>query len=146
MMQNKYCPRCKVTKQILEFYRDEGRKDKVYSYCKACSKQRAIIFRKKMHADGKGYKHFRNRKLIERYGITLVQYNEILKNQNGVCAVCKGTCTGRARNLHLDHCHTTGKVRGILCNYCNLAIGSARDNPKILRALATYLEGAPSLI
>jgi hypothetical protein len=77
--------------------------------------------------------------LQRQHGITEEQFDELYRNP--VCAGC-GRTTSRRRNsrLSVDHCHKTGKVRGLLCEECNLAVGNARDDPATLRNLATYLE------
>lgn len=56
----------------------------------------------------------------EKYHITQIEYDSILKEQGGVCAICK--TLGTSRGLCVDHCHTSGKVRGILCHTCNLKL------------------------
>lgn len=71
-------------------------------------------------------------------GITLVQYYEILDEQGGVCRICKNPPT--TSRLYLDHCHSGGIFRGLLCRECNSGLGQFRDNPEILRAAAEYLE------
>ncbi|MFE1046333.1 endonuclease VII domain-containing protein [Streptomyces olivaceus] len=88
------------------------------------------------YADNKD-KH-RAATLLKMYGITLAQYNMILEAQGGVCAICKETChTGR--NLAVDHCHATNRVRGLLCGHCNQGIGKFRDDPSRLMAAIDYL-------
>jgi hypothetical protein len=62
----------------------------------------------------------------------------MLLAQNGVCAACFKTCSIK-KNLAVDHDHKTGKVRGLLCQNCNVALGHARENPDVLRRLAEYL-------
>lgn len=76
-----------------------------------------------------------------RYGITPEQYEALLAEQGGRCAICGTEEPGRTgvRKWSVDHCHTTGRVRGILCHPCNLMLGKARDNPEILRKGADYL-------
>jgi hypothetical protein len=81
------------------------------------------------------------------YGITGEQYRNLLLKQEGRCAGCgKGETSlnrnGEVRSLAVDHCHTTGAVRGLLCDGCNNAISRANDSPSILRRLAAYLEVA----
>jgi hypothetical protein len=77
--------------------------------------------------------------LKANFGITLEFYFEMLEAQKGVCFVCKQTCkTGR--RLAVDHCHATGRIRGLLCHACNCALGRTNDDPEILRGLANYLE------
>jgi len=75
------------------------------------------------------------------YGISQEDYERMLAEQGGVCAICGGDGKeGRFGMLHVDHCHKTGKVRGILCDSCNLALGKFRDDPKVLRRAAEYVE------
>lgn len=73
-----------------------------------------------------------------KYKITLDEYNEILKRQNFSCAVCDDIPT--KQRLHVDHNHITGKVRGLLCQPCNVSIGKMKENPNLLRKLADYIE------
>lgn len=74
-------------------------------------------------------------RLQSKYGITAAQRDAMLKRQGGKCAGCRKPTRGV-----VDHCHTTGKVRGILCPACNIALGLTKDDPKTLRRLACYLE------
>lgn len=79
------------------------------------------------------------RRIRYKYGISETEYEALLAAQNGVCAACHSK-----DRLHLDHDHSDGSVRGILCQRCNHAIGLVRDNPATLRALASYLEAKRS--
>jgi hypothetical protein len=63
----------------------------------------------------------------------------MLQQQNGLCAICKKTETGKTSNLCVDHCHKTGKVRGLLCNNCNKGLGLFKDNPEVLLNASAYL-------
>ena len=74
---------------------------------------------------------------LKRYGITGDEYRNILKKQGEKCPICNHDMT---KNLSVDHNHLTGKIRGIICNKCNLAIGHADDSPSRLLAMARYLE------
>ena len=73
-----------------------------------------------------------------KYGIELQEYESLVKLQNGVCAVC-GEISSSGRRLAIDHSHTTGRVRGLLCNNCNVGLGLAGDNIYRLLQLAEYL-------
>jgi hypothetical protein len=90
-------------------------------------------------------------RLKTRYGITGEQYYRMLAEQGHACAVCRrrigsvsmkslGNLPGAQGLAHVDHCHLTNIVRGILCAACNRAIGLIRDNPGTARAMADYLE------
>jgi hypothetical protein len=75
---------------------------------------------------------------IETYGITQEEYNSMVLIQNGVCAICK--LPPSKKRLSIDHNHETGKIRGLLCSRCNLAIGGFRDSAQLLREAANYIE------
>ncbi len=81
---------------------------------------------------------------VRRYGITMQRYQQLLAEQGGGCALCGVVGRGWARGagVHIDHCHKTGKVRGLLCGDCNTAIGRFGDDPAKLRRAAEYLERA----
>lgn len=80
-----------------------------------------------------------NRWLKKKYGITLEDYDQILLSQSSCCAICKQTEPNGKGVFHVDHCHTTGKVRGVLCAKCNILLGHADDNTKILMSAIKYL-------
>jgi hypothetical protein len=73
-----------------------------------------------------------------RYGITKEDFDTLMLNQNGVCAIC---FTKTKTRLHIDHSHKTGKVRGLLCGNCNRALGLFYDNCSILLSAVKYLYG-----
>lgn len=79
----------------------------------------------------------RNGYFIKKYGITLEQYEAMLAEQGGVCAICLKDDT--LKRLAVDHCHSLGTVRGLLCQSCNLSIGRMGDDPDQLRRAAAYL-------
>uniref|UniRef100_UPI00111D166A endonuclease VII domain-containing protein n=1 Tax=Nitrospira cf. moscoviensis SBR1015 TaxID=96242 RepID=UPI00111D166A len=74
-----------------------------------------------------------------KYGLTTEQYNAMLLEQGGGCAICRGQCKRNSR-LSVDHCHRTGAVRGLLCSNCNTGIGMFKDSPALLQAAADYLK------
>ena len=86
-----------------------------------------------------------NLKLKTRYGITTEQYAEMVKIQNNRCAICgneetaKHNRTGLVQKLAVDHCHTTGKNRGLLCQDCNRGLGKFKDSPQRLKKAIEYL-------
>lgn len=85
----------------------------------------------------------RSMKLKMSYGLSSNDYNLILKQQNGSCAICgisQSELKGRFKNLCVDHCHTTGKVRGLLCQGCNRGIGLLKDNVSVLEKAASYIK------
>jgi hypothetical protein len=74
-------------------------------------------------------------------GVTPIEYAEMLVKQNGVCAICKGV-NKDGRSLAADHCHQSGKKRGLLCGRCNLTLGRVEDDIEILRGMIQYLGGS----
>jgi hypothetical protein len=82
--------------------------------------------------------------LKRKFNITLHDYERLFQQQNYVCAICQQPersldKDGGPRRMPVDHCHTTGKVRGLLCTSCNRALGMFKDDPKILQKAIDYL-------
>jgi hypothetical protein len=83
-------------------------------------------------------------RILQRdYGITIDQFNELLEYQNGECAICSADITKERRGLNVDHCHTTGIVRGLLCPTCNMGLGQLGDNLASLEKAVAYLKSPP---
>ena len=76
---------------------------------------------------------------LKRYGLTRDEYTALLSSQEHRCAICEAELHNN-RLTHVDHCHKTGKVRGILCHHCNLLLGNARDSLTVLSSAYSYLE------
>jgi hypothetical protein len=89
---------------------------------------------------GKVQVNNRLRRLCIKYAISETEFYDLLINQDYACAIC-GKGKWRGAPAKVDHNHTTGKVRGLLCNRCNLALGLIRDSPETGRAMVKYLEG-----
>ena len=87
--------------------------------------------------------YYLDAKLQKKYGITLEWYREQLSKQNNVCAICKQPETavirGKVISMPVDHCHTTGKARGLICTTCNRGLGLFRDNIDIMKSAIQYL-------
>lgn len=98
---------------------------------------------KQAHRDS-NRSNYRDKNLREKFGISYLEYEQMLTEQGGVCACCQQpeTTTRRGKQLILavDHCHATGAVRGLLCNNCNQGLGQFKDKPTLLRKAADYLE------
>lgn len=97
---------------------------------------RAARFKEK---DPEAYRTTQRRAALKKlYGLTIEDYERLLSEQNGVCAICKRVCkTGR--RLAVDHCHETGRVRGLLCANCNHVLGKLNDDVELLQAAVSYL-------
>jgi hypothetical protein len=74
-----------------------------------------------------------------QYGITLAEYEQMLRDQNNKCAICKNEDEVEGRRLAIDHCHESGNVRGLLCGKCNRGIGLFYDNKELLNNAISYL-------
>ena len=93
------------------------------------------------------FKNYRKENALRRYGLTEEKYNEILKAQNGGCAVCGKKESARSYNakngaqrLSIDHDRKTGEVRGLLCFSCNRGMGYLKDSVKLLESAIRYLK------
>lgn len=86
--------------------------------------------------------------LKKKFGMSYADYEQMFTQQQGVCKVCyqaETQChpiTQTPYMLSVDHCHTTGKIRGLLCNRCNRVLGMVNDNKDILSGLIKYLDGS----
>jgi hypothetical protein len=83
--------------------------------------------------------HGRKQRLKKLYGITLEEFDAILLSQGSRCKICRTDDPGKTGYWCVDHCHNTDRVRGILCNPCNLALGYVKDTPATLKAMIRYL-------
>jgi hypothetical protein len=81
----------------------------------------------------------RRQQLKTRFGITEADYERMLQEQQGVCAICNRTCA-TGKRLAVDHCHDAGRIRGLLCKNCNTAIGLLSDEPARLEKAIAYLK------
>ena len=131
----KTCKVCGVEKNISDFY--AGRKD-----CKDCKNAAA---RKKwaenVEASDRYRERARERNKERRYGITQEQFDQMLLEQNNKCKICSNNFKS-SKDTHIDHCHGTNKVRGLLCNGCNMALGQFMDNTDILDNAIKYLQNS----
>jgi hypothetical protein len=132
--QTKVCTKCGVDKALTEYSKHKQQRNGLHPRCKACRKEEYRLARQKEGHQARARAHHLRRK----YGINASEYDVLLAAQNGCCAICNSTSH---TPLHVDHCHRTEKVRGLLCMNCNHAIGKFKDNPALLRSAADYLEG-----
>lgn len=119
----KKCSSCGEEKGDDEFYESSG------NICKVCKRITALAW---YHSN---LERANDTKLRRIYGLTSACLQRMLEEQNNMCAIC-GTHVTRG---HVDHCHSTGKVRGILCNHCNIGLGHFKDSPAALQAAIQYL-------
>lgn len=138
------CPSCKTN----------PRDPKAGGYCTSCKRKKATEWRNnnrgayRKSSQESYHKHgeknrFRSRLYAwkKKYGINLT-YNEYMlmfEAQKGRCAICK-IHQDETSTFHVDHNHTSGKVRALLCSSCNLALGLVKERPEIMRSMIAYLE------
>jgi hypothetical protein len=79
--------------------------------------------------------------LMRKYGMTPADFEWLLAEQDHRCAICE--CVNNGRPWHVDHCHETGAVRGILCDVCNRGLGNFQESEKLLLRAADYLDRVP---
>jgi len=140
---------CNKDLPISEFYVGIYGSGGLQSSCKSCQKRKSSDWRRHHPEQARNtsraweLKNKRRRKdtaLRKDHGISLVKYEALLNKQEGACAICKQPLTENKKHLDVDHDHTTGKIRGLLCNSCNRGIGFLKDCPNTLRAAANYIE------
>lgn len=139
----KHCTTCNTTKPLSDFGLLRG---KPRHLCKECrkieSKEWYAKNKDKKREISKKYKHIKKDKdLQSTYGITLEEYYKMLAEQGHSCKICGTSKDKLKRALCVDHCHTTGKVRGLLCDTCNRSLGMLKDSADILKRAIKYLEG-----
>lgn len=121
----KACNRCGVVRSMHEFHKQHTRLDGRRSICKECLAEQSRPYL-----------------LAKRFGINETEFAEMLASQCGGCALCGSQSPGgRWENFHVDHCHETGRVRGILCYGCNVALGRLGDNEAGLKRALAYVVG-----
>jgi hypothetical protein len=137
----KVCKTCKQEKPLKLFPKNVAYKDGFRPHCIDCRREyENASFHKNKHKRPYCYETDKDKKLQKAYGIGYAEYLKMLEAQNNSCAICGTTDTGNRKAFHVDHCHTTGKVRGLLCSNCNTGIGNLRDDVALLHRAIDYLK------
>lgn len=131
---DKVCTKCNETKTLDQFRKSKNTKDKLDPWCNDCSRAQSLAWA------NANKDRCRNRVLKAQYGISLEEYNELFQNQEGRCAICKKHQTELKRVMAVDHCHMTGKVRGLLCGPCNMGLGYFKESSVLLAVAKEYLD------
>jgi hypothetical protein len=169
LIEGKTCSKCKVVKPKTEFSKNRDNKDGLSYWCKSCMKEydkcrrtperkeanklnqrryrenprhkeRIKRYKKLYNNTSIGKEIIRRTKLKYRYGITIEEYNKLLAEQDGTCAICGTNTPSGPGRFHVDHDHNTGKIRGLLCNRCNPKLGVIEDI-QFLKIAIRYLSG-----
>lgn len=143
----KKCSKCNEYKELVNYSKKAKSSDGRYAYCKPCEVivNRLKYLKRRREQPPKPPKppkpprDFKG-SYFARYGITINQYNELFLNQNGCCKICNKHQAEFSQKLSVDHCHKTGKVRGLLCRHCNFGLGFAKDDISILENMIKYLK------
>lgn len=170
-LTTKQCGTCKQAKALEEFCRSSSYKDGLNYRCRACSaeaqrkhyqnpenRKKQTARAKRQRAAREHYREMEKKRyynhperfaaasrkyLLRKWGLTSEQFEQMLQNQGGGCAICGATENSpgsKGKSLAVDHDHTTGKVRGLLCDKCNRALGwLGEDHQRFIRA-AEYLQ------
>lgn len=128
----KRCNVCNYVKPLTEFYFEVNKKT-LKPACKNCIKIRS----KKWQADNPEQKE--SSRLQLKYGITLEEKLEMIKQQGNRCAICEDVFQSD-KGTHVDHCHKTKDIRAILCHHCNTGLGHFKDSKKLLQRAIHYIE------
>lgn len=133
----KICTKCKAWRAHVNFSMDKSSKDGFQSRCKTCQKEDRDDYYKSYPE--KRYYYRRKSQYKLQYGITLDDYDKMFELQTGRCKICNRTQPNK--RLAVDHDHKTNKVRGLLCDSCNRAIGLLGDSEEVLLSAIKYLKG-----
>ena len=137
----KVCPSCETSLPISAFAINKaGRVGHARAYCKPCGVAKNRLRRQQNPEHVLNIE--RKSKFKRQYGISLEQYEEMLQNQGHGCAICGAKKPSeRTKYFAVDHCHDTGKVRGLLCTKCNRGLGLFNDRTDMLQKAIKYLLG-----
>ena len=133
------CSTCKEDKDESCFHK-AGNKKRGYQFsCISCRKKIKDKQKNSMTSE-EWYLTQRQYWLKSQYGLNLEDYNNLVKEQNHKCAICDTDEVDSFKGLlFVDHCHTTGKIRGLLCHHCNTALGKFKDSESILMKAIEYV-------
>lgn len=134
MKTMKTCSICNSEKSKADFYKNANGKDGLWPFCIACHKLRYAD----RHKDPRNKAYKRRYNLATKYGIDENQVQDLLAKQNGVCGLCKDETIETAK-LVVDHDHSTGQVRGLLCTSCNLMLGHYEARQLTIYDISEYL-------
>lgn len=129
------CRYCNIEKESSEFSPDNRISHKRQTICKKCKAEWMRLDRIKRPDV------YKEADIKKSYGIDLTTYNKISESQGHICAICGKKERMRNRNLHIDHNHKTGIIRGLLCGNCNVGIGNFKEDINVLKSAIIYLEG-----
>lgn len=144
----KRCSGCKETLPRESFGPSKTTFDSLSAYCRPCSNKRYMKWaannRDTLNALARGWRknnpdRVADHEVKKRYGLPLGTYAAMLAQQDGKCAICRSDQPGGKGRFHIDHCHSTKKIRGLLCHHCNIGLGNFRNSKDYLANAVNYL-------
>jgi hypothetical protein len=137
MQLRKQCTDCHRLKDLTEFHVNRSLPGGLHYYCKDCQNRRGAEWRARdpEHARAIVRKSQRKTHKMRTYGLTNKMYEDMIVSQNGKCPICLKAL----KRPSVDHCHSTGKIRGVLCRHCNSSISVFDNDPEAVERMVTYL-------
>jgi hypothetical protein len=143
------CSRCLQILPISSFHKDSKKSGKLRSDCRKCRNSYRRKFRqqnKAQFAEYEGTEVFKQKtfakNLRKNYGLSVEDFEKMEAKQDGKCAVClRPEFHKTKKRLSVDHCHTTGQIRGLLCHRCNVVLGLVNEDLRIIESVTQYLKG-----
>lgn len=137
MKLRKMCRDCGDMKSLNDFHVNRVTPDGRHYYCKECQNERGAKWRAANPDKAKevAKRSQRKRHLSSTYGMSVDEYDALLEKQGGVCPLCQR----ELKRPSIDHCHSTGKIRGILCRHCNSSLSVFENDPDAIYRLIAYL-------
>ena len=120
----KRCSTCKVYLSKDSFHKNKSSKDGLQNCCIKCHTNKYVLPYHRM----------------KKYKIDSNTYENMINKTNNTCCICGAKGEDERRSLHIDHCHKTGKIRGLLCESCNLGLGKFKDSEELLKKAIEYLK------
>jgi hypothetical protein len=155
LAMEKQCKKCLAFKPLDDFYGHGSTKDRKCPFCKIChgaaAKERKLkdpethavrqrLSTMKYRSKPENKVRERYSRIKQKYGLLPEQFDAMFEDQKGRCAICSTHEEDTPRGLYVDHCHTTGAVRKLLCQHCNSAIGMLKEDPSLFLRSIAYLE------
>lgn len=137
-MSTKVCSRCNNKKSLNDFYNCNRAKDGKHSICKTCAQKVDKLKYQKRKEKPNAKNYFHNQYLWRVYKLRLKDKQKMYLEQNGCCGVCKKSVS--FYDIYIDHNHTTGKVRELLCPSCNTFVGHIENKLSLVEPIIKYLE------
>lgn len=147
------CSACNQNLQKSAFHCDASKRSGRSHRCKRCEQLRGVKYRQKHRSARRNYVVRHRAEITEQayysyilaqYGLSKAAHTKMLADQKGLCAICERPEVSRYKGtlvrLSVDHCHKTGKVRGLLCHRCNTTLGRVSDDPQLLYKMCEYLD------